>query len=56
MRAMGRVNYYYVNYFIRLEEGDPPEVYDEVHHVTKDPQEWLEYFVQKHRKKTIPSM
>ena len=54
--AMSQVNYYYTNYFVRLEEGDPPAVYDEVHHVSRNPEEWLEDFVAKHRSKTIPSM
>jgi len=54
--AMSQVNYYYTNYFVRLEEGDPPAVYDEVHHVSRNPEEWLEYFVAKHRSKTIPSI
>ena len=56
LKAIGKVNYYYCNYFVRLEEGDPPAVYDEVHHLSRDPQEWLEYYVAKHRSKTIPSM
>ena len=56
MKSMAKVNYYYCNYFVRLEEGDPPAVYDEVHHLTRDPQEWLEYFVAKHRSKAIPSL
>jgi hypothetical protein len=52
---MGRVHYHYANYFVRLEEGTPPEHYTE-YRKEKTPEEWLEHYVQNHREKSIPLM
>lgn len=49
----GTVEYFYTNYFIRLEEGDPPKDYYEYRR-KKHPQEMLENYVLEHRRKTIP--
>ncbi len=51
--AMGEIRYQYSHYFCRLEEGKPPE-HMESHKASKSPSEWLEWYVQRHREKTIP--
>merc|ERR1712062_655835 len=49
---IGNVVHRYITYFIRLEEGVPPEHYYD-HRVQKNPKQMLEEYVQEHRSKYI---
>lgn len=49
---LGTVKYRYISYFVRLEEGVPPEHYYD-HKAPKTTHQWLESFVQEHREKFI---
>ena len=49
---MGTVMYRYISYFVRLEEGIPPEHYYD-HNVQKNPKQMLEEYVKEHREKYI---
>ena len=50
---MGNVSHRYITYFIRLEEGIPPEHYYDHSRVHKNPKQMLEEYVQEHRNKYI---
>lgn len=48
----GTVKYRYTNYYVRLEEGKPPQHYYE-HKAPKNAHQWLEDYVKEHRAKNI---
>ncbi len=48
-----QISYRYVNYYVRLEEGDPPaEYYKDLTKI--NPKESLEKYLADHRKKHVP--
>ena len=49
---MGTMRYRYISYFVRLEEGIPPEHYYD-NKAPKTSHQWLEHFVKDHRSKYI---
>ncbi len=48
------MEYKYTNYFVKLEEGKPPQDYL-VWAKNKNPEEWLEWYVNEQRKKHMPA-
>ena len=50
---MSRIRYGYANYFVKLEEGKPPQDYYEWRR-TKKPAELLHDYIQKRRNESVP--